>query len=173
MYELRLHQMHIASKKIKDISLSSLFALVLICFFFPFINVKCAGVKTTSFSGITLAKGLKINKSFINMYTKTQKFKREIKESDEIKLRASLWASVIFTLCGLVSSFLGKYLFSSIFGLAGTLMLLLFWYGVNSFIKNDGIINISFAPGFWITLFLAISSTILSLYFFRHSRIPS
>lgn len=171
MYELRLHQMHIT--KIKDISLASLFALVLICFSFPFINVKCAGVKTTSFSGIRLAKGLKINKSFINMYSNTQKFKKEIKESDEIKLRASLWSSIVFILCGCVSSFLGKYFFSSIFGFAGTLTLLMFWYGVNSFIKNEGIINISFAPTFWITLFLAISSGILSLYFFKRSRVPS
>lgn len=167
--------------KKERISLSFLFSCIVICFGFPFLDVKCAGTKTTSFSGFELAKGLEINKTFLDLYNKTKiknptKPEREIKESDKIKLRVVMWSVVSFAILGGIISFFGRFLLSSLFGFLCALGLLIFWYNIRQITDyGDGaLIEVRFAPAFWIALILGITASLLSLYFsFKRSRVLS
>lgn len=165
----------------KRFSLSFLFFCIVICFSFPFLDVKCAGTKTTSFSGFELAKGLEINKTFLDFYNKTKiknptKPEREIKESDKIKLRVVMWSAISFAILGGIISFFNRFFLSSLFGFLCTLGLLIFWYNIRQ-ITNYGekaLLEVRFAPAFWIALILSITASLLSLYFsLKRSRVLS
>lgn len=146
---------------------------VLVCFSFPFIDVKCAGVKTTSFSGFQLARGLKINRTLLNFYNKTklkeldeQENKKEIKEIDEAKLKVLIWLSIFSAASGMLFSLVKRFLLASISGSICFLALLLFWYSFSSLVSSakDTVIEVRLATPFWIALFSSLIGSGFSFY---------
>jgi len=156
-------------KTTKKIS-ASFFALILICFFLPFVSVSCQNLSILKLSGIELVTGT------------TMKMPSLGSQSEEEKIPAD--ARAIFALTaaavGLGTSFSEKRrstLFSAISAVIGFSSLLWLKSSLDSEIAKQGSdfmgIKVTYESGFWGAFLLFISASILNAWVFFEKSIKT
>ncbi len=153
-----------------------MFALILICFFLPFITISCQGSPVIKMSGLQMATGVEmadpsasLNSAFggVPSTPKTQ------------KIPGTPAVGITFCLAGvgLATSLLLKnrqrYLAQAIAGGLGVLLLL--WVKSSTddaVLKQGGIIQVNYDAGFWLAFLLFLGATGLNGYQYLEDRKP-
>ncbi|MFZ6017846.1 MAG: zinc-ribbon domain-containing protein [Nitrospirota bacterium] len=137
----------------------AIFGIALICFFLPWVNVSCAGQKVAAFKGIQLVTGTTIEVPGIYEDKKVEKVKGEV-------LAILVFLSAVI---GFVLSFLkGKKgnLGPAIVGGFGTILLLLLTVKLDNDIsrEGEGMLQLNYTVGFYLTLILFLSAIGINIY---------
>lgn len=138
-------------KKTKYIS-PAMFALIVLCFFLPFVTVSCENQQIASVSGIQLVTGTSIE----NQYTG---------DKEEIPADTKVIVAFACAVAGIIIGFQkGKIKngLSAILGAIGFIALILFRVGFDTRVaeRGDGMLKAQFESGLWITMVLFIIATI-------------
>lgn len=137
----------------------AMFALILLCFFLPWITVSCQNQKIVTFNGMQLVAGTTIE------------IPRPYGIPEEQKIPGDRYVilTFLFVCTGLILSLL-KYrktlIASSIMALGGVISLILFKSRADNNIikKGYGLLNIDYLSGFYLTLFLLLGIIGLNIY---------
>lgn len=138
----------------------ALFVLAILSFLFTFVTISCQGHDLASFTGIQLATGAKVQQPKI------------FGQSQEQKIAPEPYAALAL-LCAVIGAGLGfigikTAAFSALSGIAGALSLLLMRSHVNGEIltRGEGMFQVAYAPGFFLTLSLLLAATAWNAYLF-------
>jgi hypothetical protein len=136
------------------------FALAIICFFLPFTTLSCSGQKIETFSGIQLVTGTEIQEPVPFGQAKTKRVNPE-------PLALLAFLSLVG---GLGLSFFrarGTTGASAVAGGLACLFLLALKSNLTSEVSKQaqGLIQISFEPGFYLALIFSLLAAVLSAYF--------
>ncbi|MBZ8182547.1 hypothetical protein G3T18_21010 [Oscillatoria salina IIICB1] len=140
----------------------AIFALILICFFLPFVTVSCEKRVIVKLTGIQLAVGTNIEKPSLF-----------IGEFDQEKFPPEPLATTAF-ICGFVglaTSFLKlkkKAIIPAIMGLIGAILLWLLKVKIarEALIKGEGFLGITYEFGFWLSFALFAIAAIFNTWIF-------
>lgn len=152
-------------KKTKYIS-PAMFALIVLCFFLPFVNVSCENQQIVSMSGIQLVTGTSVENQYIGD-------KEEIPADAKVIVAFACAATGIIV--GLQKGKIRNGL-SAILGAIGFTALLLFKSGFGEKVaeRGDGMLKAQFESGLWVAMVLFLVATIAhSIPIFRASKIES
>ena len=137
---------------------SSIFGLILICFFLPFMTVSCQSQKIYSFSGTQLVTGTSIEQknSFSGSSTKQQ-------VNGEPLASLALACSIVGVGVGLSTWKKGPKVSIGI-AIAGVILMLLLKSKVDTdvFTQGRGMIQVDYEIGFWGSFLLFISAVIVN-----------
>lgn len=143
----------------------AIFGIALICFFLPWVNVSCQGQKVMTLSGIELVTGTTVSEP--RMFGPP----RTIKVPGETLAALALVAVIIG---GILSLFKGQIGVKgpAVVGGLGTILLLLLKSKMDDDIlkQSQGVLQISYEMGFYLTLVLFISAVALNVYSIMQSR---
>ncbi|MEP7127947.1 MAG: hypothetical protein ABI729_03725 [Chitinophagales bacterium] len=147
------------------------FGIAIICFFLPFMNVKCNEKNLATISGIELVTGSKLNiqqnaDQPNELNGKDSHDEMEI-EDQTINRNYFAVAAFVLAICGLVLSFLfflQKEMILSAVGLGGALALMLMRIQIDSSLEKQSggisnyLVHIDYVFGYWLTIvcFLAV-----------------
>jgi hypothetical protein len=150
--------MKLKAKKISP----AVFGIIIICFFFPFMDISCSGQKVISFSGIQMVTGTTIEKP--TMFG-------EKTENEKIDPEPLAVATFVFVIAGLLLSFVNirkSAILPAIFALIGIITLLMLRVKIDNDIlkQGEGVIQVAYIFGFWSILFFLIIATLLNIYIF-------
>lgn len=146
----------------------TLFLLVALCFFLPFVSFTCQGQKLATVTGMELVTGTKIEK-FNMQDPDTGKTDPELDEERKLDSEPLAVAALIFALAGIVISLIPHYakILSVITGILGALMLLFLRSSIGSEITGDfefKIIDVTYEWGYYLALILFICAFAVNLY---------
>ncbi len=167
------------SKKIPRIT----FGLIIICFFFPFMDISCGGQKFISLSGVQLITGTTIKEPDIlndQMNADNQQFFKgnnihipgnDIPKVHNIPPEPLAIVTFSFIALGLILSFNKKNrhaLFPAICSSASLITLLLLKNKIDNDVlrEGSGAFMITYATGFWTILVLLIITISMNFYIF-------
>jgi hypothetical protein len=162
-------------KKLKQIS-ASMFALILLCFFLPFITISCQGQDVMSMSGVQMATGVEYTKPYDSMGGAFGSISAAPKTQ---KIAGSLPVGIAFTAAaaGLASIFLlkgrmQKHLVPGIASGIGAILLLSIKSGTDDTIlkQGGGMIQVSYGLGFYLALLLFVANAGMNGYLFNEER---
>jgi len=154
----------------------SCFGLVILCFFLPFIDIKCNDVELANVKGIELVTGSQISSSEISLPPVS---KDESKNPDltfdhqSIDINYFAVAAFVLALGGLVLYFLlkiQKELFMGIIGFGGVLSLLLMRVQVDHSIEasTEGmsryVVHIDYVYGYWLCMIFFLIAGAVNLF---------
>jgi hypothetical protein len=140
----------------------AIFIIILICFFLPFINITCQGEKVATLTGIQLVTGTTIEQpSMFGAKGKTTKVEGEL-----MALLAFISAIV-----GLILSFLKNRkisLATAIVGGLGLIFLLLLKNKLDNDMlrEGQGMLQLEYSTGFWLTLIFFILAAVWNVFIF-------
>lgn len=143
----------------------AIYGIALICFFLPFIDVSCSGQKIGSFTGIQLVTGITIEQSVMWEEGRAQKVDRE----------PLAIAAFISAFMGLGLSFIKSRKSSiapAVMGAAGVILLLLLKSKIDSEVlrQGEGMIQVEYGIGFWLTFLSFLSAAVLNVVLAMQSK---
>lgn len=149
----------------------SLFLLVALCFFLPFVSFTCQGQKLATITGIELVTGTKIEKFEMEKIEEEQK-NPDLDKERNVDSEPLAIAAFIFALIGIVVSIIPRYskVVSLIAGALGALTLLFLRSSIGADIPGDSdfkILEVSYEWGYYLALILFIISFLINLYWLR------
>ncbi len=140
----------------------AVFGIMMICFFLPFMEVSCSGQKVMSFTGIQMVTGTTIQQP--SMFGE---------ETESLKVDPEPLAIITFSfvIIGLLLSFIKNRKSAILPALSagiGTITLLMLKSKIDNDIlrEGSGMIQVSYAFGFWVLLMLLIAGVGLNIYVF-------
>ncbi|HEX8143780.1 MAG TPA: hypothetical protein VF553_14370 [Pyrinomonadaceae bacterium] len=141
------------------------FALILLCFFLPFVQVSCREQKLMSITGFQLAFGMELEEPQMFGPTRTRKVPGE----------ALVLLTLLATLAGLGCSFLkGKlgFLLPAICGACGLLFMLIVKVRLDNDVlrQGGGLLTLEYLFGFIVTCLLLLVSAGVNGFFFQSER---
>ncbi len=141
------------------------FAVMLICFFLPWLNLTCDGKHYTSFTGMELVTGTKVEQQ--SMYG-TGKYKKVDPEPMAI-------VALALAIIGIVFSFIKKSGFNlaaGITGIATFIVLLILKSTVEKeiFDQVGRGVEVIWLFGFWFTLIISLIAAALNVLFYLRSK---
>jgi hypothetical protein len=142
---------------------SSLFGLVLICFFLPFMTVSCQSRKISSFTGVQLVTGISINSgdSFYGQSTTRQ-----------VRGEPLAFFAVAFAIVGLGIG-LSNWKKNSKWSMGSAIAGLVFMLLLKSKIDNDvltqaqGMVQVDYDIGFWGSILLFFAAAVVNFLSFQ------
>jgi len=145
-------------KMIKTLS-PAIFALVILCFFLPWVTVSCGGQRIATFSGIQMVAGTTVEEP--QMFGPPKKRKVE---AEPLALLAFLSAA-----CGFAISFIrnkkGAILTSITSGMGLIFLLLLKSKLDNEAVRQgEGILQVHYMTGFYLAIIFFLSAIGINLY---------
>lgn len=156
-------------KTTKKVS-ASLFALIVICFFMPFVSISCQNLSILKLSGIELVTGTTMNTPNLGSQSEQEKI------PPDARAIFALTAAAV----GLGTSFSQKRrstLFSAISAVIGFSSLLWLKSSIDTEIAKQGSdfmgIKVTYESGFWSAFLLFISASILNAWTFFEKSIKS
>lgn len=161
----------------------SLFGLIVLCFFLPWVNVSCQNYKIVSISGIHFVTGKTLvePQMFKNQFGMGQYGMQNIpsKPSKEGKINPQLYVilALVCVITGLVLSFVkGRIgsLTTSISAVAGFIFIILQKFKLENELvqKSQGLIQLDFLLGFYLTLLLLLAAVAVNVYSLTQSEAP-
>lgn len=145
-----------------------IFFIVLLCFFFPFVEVSCGGHKVMKFTGIQLVTGGEIEKP--EMFSGNKKVEKYRGETFAILAFLSVIAGLIMS----IGVFKGKPFqkIRALAGLSGAVFLLLLRTKINNeaLKQGEGILETKFTIAYWLALFMFLVSFILNFFFVKEEK---
>ncbi len=161
---------------ISKLANTSAFAIILICFLFPFLSIKCGDKKITQFTGLDLVTGKEfvvkspVDHNTKNKVTVSTEFEIGSEEEEEMDTNWFMVGILVAAICGLIVSLFHigkKRVLEIICGGMGFLLLLLMAAILSNQIKSEaglgnemlGLeIHLGYEIGFWFMflLFLGI-----------------
>jgi hypothetical protein len=160
----------------KQIS-ASMFALILICFFLPFISVSCQGSNVVTMSGVQMATGVEMaspSSSFNSPWTGSGS-----RPTPTQQIPGTPAAGLAFCVAGagLATTLLLKnrrqqHLVPAITGGVGFLLLLWIKSSTDDAIlkQGSGIVQVSYGAGFWLAFILFLGAAGLNGYQYLEDR---
>jgi hypothetical protein len=150
--------MKLKAKKISP----AVFGIIIICFFFPFMDISCSGQKVISFSGIQMVTGTTIEKPAMF---------GEKTENEKIDPEPLAIATLIFVIAGFLLSFIKKRksaILPAILAVISIITLLMLRAKIDNDIlrQGEGVIQVAYIFGFWSILFFLIIAVLLNSYVF-------
>jgi hypothetical protein len=171
--------MSISPGFLKKIS-ASMFALILICFFLPFITISCQSQDVITMTGLQMATGVEIsvpnslptNLSSIDSLSSLTESKKIPGNSTAVLAFCTAAAGLTTTL--LLKNRQQKYLIPAISGGLGTLLLLFLKSNTDDSVlkQGSGMIKINYGLGFWLALILFLGAAGLNGYQLMEDRKP-
>lgn len=149
----------------------ALFGIIVICFFLPWVNVSCQNYKIASISGIEFVTG----KTLVDPQMFNQKFGMQNfpskKPSKQEKINPQLYVilALICIVAGIILSFVkGRIgsLTTSIAGVAGFILIILQKFKLETELvkQSQGLIQIDYLLGFYLTLIFLLSAVAVNIY---------
>ena len=145
---------------------SSCFGLVIICFFFPFIDVKCNDVSLAQVKGIDLVTGSVVHTKDLQLprVSKDESKEHNFEISDQpIDHNYFAIAALLLATGGLVLSFLiwlKREVLMAVIGFAGGMALLLMRVQIEHSVEGTAgglgayVVHLNFVYGYWISMIL-------------------
>ncbi|MBD3180742.1 hypothetical protein GF312_00520 [Candidatus Poribacteria bacterium] len=152
----------------------SIFGLIIICFFMPFVNISCAGGGAVTLTGLQLVTGTDIGESDSHSHGHSRdSFGRS--QSESVSPQPLVIAVLICGILGLVLSFprnLEISIIPALIGVIGVILLLFFKYQVDNAIleEGEGMLHAQYGIGFWLTFIFIIIAIILNVFLFFQSK---
>lgn len=152
----------------------AIFGIIIICFFLPFLVVSCQGQKIVEITGFQLVTGSEIKQPDMSDKLKSIGLSQEKKE-EKIKPEPFAILAFIFAFIGLGISFLKgqkSFIASFITGLAGAISLLLLKAKLDNEIlkQGEGILQLEYTKGFWLTFLLFLLAAGWNIFLFFQSK---
>jgi hypothetical protein len=150
---------------------ASMFALILICFFLPFVSISCQGKDIMNMSGLQMATGFEMQSPAAGLGTYPGM--SSLSKTPAQKIPSTLSAGLAFCCAavGLATTLLLKnrqqrYLIPAISGGLGFLLLLWLKAGTDDSVlkQGSGMIQVNYGPGFWLAFLLFLGATGLNGY---------
>jgi lipopolysaccharide export LptBFGC system permease protein LptF len=133
----------------------AVFAIILICFLFPWVNLTCQSQNVATFSGLQLVTGTTVQQ-----------------QNQTVKSEPLAVAVLVLTILGLALSFLKdkkSSIIPGIIGVAAFILLLLLKSKIDTDASNQNI-QVQYAIGFWLVLVLLIGAIALNGYLYFYSK---
>jgi hypothetical protein len=149
----------------------SLFLLVALCFFLPFVSFTCQGQKLATITGMELVTGTKIEKFEMEKVDEQQK-SPDLDKERNVDSEPLAVAAFIFALIGIVVSIIPRYsrVISLIAGALGVLSLLFLRSSIGADLPGDSdfkILEVTYEWGYYLALILFIVAFLINLYLLR------
>lgn len=146
----------------------SLFLLVSLCFFLPFVSFTCQGQKLATITGFELVTGTKIEKFEMEKFDEPQK-NTDLDKERNVDSEPLAVAAFILALMGIVVSLIPRYskVISIIAGALGAIALLFLRSSIGADMPGDSdfkILEVSYEWGYYLALILFIFSVLINLY---------
>ncbi len=138
---------------------AGIYGLALLCFLLPFVAVSCQGERVATFTGVHLVTGTMVSQ---------QRGKPERVPAEPFAILASLAgiAAIGFTF---KRGQLREGVLGAVAGVTGFLALLALKFKIDDEIqrKGDGMFQVAYEPGYWLTLILFICGSALNFRIYR------
>ena len=150
----------------------AIFGIALICFFLPFMNVSCQGQKIATLTGIQLVTGTTIQQPELpSLFGGKKQVQKPEKVAGEPLAILVLLSAVV----GLGLSFLKgrkSSIAPAIIGVAGLILLLLLKAELDNDILSEGqgILQLEYGIGFWLTFLLFLFAAGLNGFLFSQRK---
>lgn len=147
-----------------------IFGIIVFCFFLPFVTISCQNQEIMKISGIQLITGVKIKQPSMNLFDTQPKTEMKDIKPDVRAIIAFLSAilGLIISLFYLRNKIPILPVICGILAALGFFMLLLFKISAdNQIIKEgEGIIQLKYNIGFWLSLILFLINGIINFYIY-------
>jgi hypothetical protein len=169
------------------------FAVAVVCFILPWVNLSCEGQRVATFTGLQLVTGTAVQQQ--DMFsqrlnqTRAQELQRKVQHGEMTQEQADRQANepsrvgseplavavLLSTVLGLALSFLrgGKSaIIPAVVGLAASILLLLLKSKIatDAIDQSEGMVHAEFAIGFWVVLILSLGAAALNGFLYLSSR---
>ncbi len=146
----------------------TMFLLVALCFFLPFVSFTCQGQKIATVTGMELVTGTKIESLQLHQFSQ-EKENPELLKQSQLNSEPLAIAAFIFAIVGIVVSLTSRYskIFSIISAALGVLMLLFLRSSLGKQITGDldfRIVEISYEWGYYLAIIIFVAVFGLNLY---------
>lgn len=143
----------------------ALFALVLVCFFLPFVSVSCAGQKIQTFSGIRLVTGTSVKQPGMLGQSQTQKVSPE----------PSAIVAFLFVLAGIAAGFTKARtadIASAFSATVGVVFLFALQSKLNGEVgrEGQGLIQVDYEIGFYLAVIMLLFTAVLNVFLLMQSK---
>lgn len=157
----------------------ALFGLVIVCFFLPFVNLSCSGQTVMTLTGFQLITGSEYSEPNVmgqNMFDQDNQNNADNK-SREIKSQLMALLAFLAALVGLAVGFIRKKMtaiFSLIIAVLGTVFLILLKINMDSDValNGEGIMNLEYQTGYWLTIILFIAAAAAHWFIYNEKKKP-
>ena len=158
------------------------FALIVICFFLPFVNLTCSGQTIMSLTGIQLITGAEYKAQ--GMFNQEGMFDDQSEQqtgmqtkNQDIDAQPMAFFALLFAVVGLVLSFIKNRVMAIITIVAsvlGAICLLLLKANIDSdaSMQGQGVIQIEYQFGYWFAFLLFIVGAVLGWFNSKESGGP-
>lgn len=155
---------------IRKIISPALFGFIIICFFLPWVNISCQNYKIASISGMQFVTGTKLeDPQIFQQQFGMQNFPKKSSKNEGINPQLYVILALVCVIAGLVLSFVkGKIgsITTIIAGSLGFIFVLLQKFKLDDELvrKSQGLIQIDYLLGFYLTLILFLSTIAVNIY---------
>lgn len=162
-----------------SVASTGLFAAVVLCFFLPFLNLKCNDAVMAEVSGMELVTGKSVDSITEEPDGPSAEADGADSVSSHIDRNYFAVAALILALCGIVLSVTliarrsgdgtGREMLLSIIGLSGAMCLWLMKIQLESILSGEAggmsryVISLEFAAGYWIALALFVVAAFMNV----------
>lgn len=154
----------------------AIFGLIILCFFFPFVNLSCSGQTVISLTGFQLITGAEYSeKNMLGQDMFGEMNNAEVKEEKEIEAQPLALFAFLTAFAGLAVSFIRKKitaLLSLVISVLGAVFLILLKINIDgdAQINGQGVIELEYQAGYWLTLLLFIIAAIIYWFMFNEKK---
>ena len=157
------------------------FAIIIICFFLPFVNLTCSGQTVMSLTGIQLITGAEYKPQ--GMFNQEGMFDNQEEQtgmqtkSEDIEAQPMAFFALLFAIVGLILSFIKNRVMAIICIVAsvlGAVCMLLLKANIDgdASMRGEGVIQIEYQFGYWFAFLLFIVGAVLSWFNTKESAGP-
>jgi hypothetical protein len=158
------------------------FAIIIICFFLPFVNLTCSGQTVMSLTGIQLITGAEYKPQ--GMFNQEEMFDNQPEQQtglktsgQDIEAQPMAFFALLFAVVGLILSFIKNRIMAIICTVAsvlGAVCMLLLKANIDgdASMQGQGVIQIEYQFGYWLAFLLFIAVAVLSWFNTKESAGP-